>query len=95
MKVYEIHPIRHDGGLPIHKVTTKSKRRGKEVDVHVAWFDPPGTYSEDEWNVHYDGCDYACKSIEECKQKLDELDGYEFDASSYSYIRVETKFVTL
>ena len=101
MKTYYIHPVEPGKpGRPIHKVTTRRvyKRYGREIteDVHAAWFDPPGTYWDDEWNLHYDGCDYHCKDIEECKKKLSELDGFEFDINAKNhYRRVETKFVIL
>jgi len=42
----------------------------------IASFDRPGTWEEDEWNLHYDGCDYPLPTFEACKEKLVELDGF-------------------
>lgn len=67
------------------------RRRKAELDMHVAWFDPPGTWYDDKWNVHYDGCDHPCASLEECKKKLGQLDGFEY--ANGEYVPVETVFI--
>ena len=101
MKTYYIHPIQQGEGLPIHRVTTRIshfiRRKIVTEDVHIAWFDPPGTYNESKWNLHYDGCDYTCEDMEECKKTLSRLDGFKLDLEDkdHSYKRIRTKFIHL
>lgn len=68
MKTLYIHPVTPDCNK--HHVSEKITKRGKTVYQHVAWFDPPGSWYEDEWNIHYDGCDHPCRDLEECKSRL-------------------------
>lgn len=64
-----IHPASIHGGK--HHVSEKhTDRNGKTRYVHIAFFDPPGTYYNDSWNVHYDGCDYEKTTLQECKDFL-------------------------
>lgn len=77
-----------------HQVTVKyrpDRRRKTDLDYPKAWFDPPGSWYDDKWNVHYDGTDHPCDSLDKCKKILSSLDGYEFDGKKY--VKVETEFI--
>lgn len=52
----------------------KTIKKGEYYFRHQAFFDTDQWTGEPGiWNVHFDGCDYRCKGIEECKKKLLEL----------------------
>lgn len=59
-----IHPPCRGGMKPVSRTATL---RGKQVRQLVCWFDPPGVWNENSWNVHIDGCDYECETLDECK----------------------------
>lgn len=42
----------------------------------IAYIDAPGTYNDDSWNLHYDGCDYEHNSMCGCLNRLKEYDAY-------------------
>ena len=64
MVMLYLHPAYKAGMIPVSRVR---KLRGKTVRTLICWFDAPGAWNADTWNVHIDGCDYECGSLEECK----------------------------
>lgn len=52
-----------------HPVYILSAYRGKIVEDHYFSVDEPGSWFEDEWNCHVDGCDYPCKSRQEAIER--------------------------
>ena len=69
-----IHPAYRAGMMPISRMVKAGR---KEKSVFVCWFDSPGSWNEDTWNVHIDGCDYECSSLDECKAIPPKVYGYE------------------
>ena len=67
-------------------------RGGEKRDYMVAIFDEPGKWWDDEWNVHYDGCDHPCEDLEGCKAKLMELDGFKLNPKTWGYDRDDCTF---
>ena len=72
-KTLYVHEARRGNGRAITFVTYLGRdwhSRSRKKALHD-WFmiDEPGTWWDDEWNVHVDGCDYPCKTLEDalCK----------------------------
>ena len=63
--------------------------RGKMVREWkcVAYLDAPGTYNDDSWNLHYDGCDYEHKSMCGCLKRLKEYDAYTLNVAEGIYYK--------
>lgn len=90
-KTYYIHPENESGK---RKVSVKRQIHGRKkqtVYSHVAWFDKPGSWYKNHWNLHYDGNDIACGSLDECKARLAALDGFAYDNGKY--FKTEVEFV--
>lgn len=90
-KTYYIHPENQSGKRPVSVKAVRGVRKKTEYFHQVAWFDKPGSWLDDAWNLHYDGCDYTCDSLDECKEKLSQLDGFEY--VNGSYVKTETIFI--
>lgn len=90
-RTYYIHPESESGKRRVSVKIMTGDRKKRKVFYGVAWFDKPGTWLANAWNLHYDGCDYSCNSLEDCKAKLTELDGFVYNAGKYE--RVEVEFV--
>lgn len=65
-QLFVINPVK-SGKLPVVEYWTK---RGKTNYHLTAWIDPPGTWYDDEYNVHIDGCDYPYSSMDECLARI-------------------------
>lgn len=46
-------------------VTQKIKRDGKDVLFVVFLLDPPGSWDDEKWNLHIDGCDYLYDTMDD------------------------------
>ena len=68
---YYIHPRERDM-YRVSRLRHYHNDADKPYLTHAAWLDDWG----DEWNLHYDGCDYQRKTIVECIAYLIHLDGY-------------------
>ena len=55
--------------------------------VRIAYIDAPGTWNEDSWNLHYDGCDYEHKSLCGCLKRLKEYDAYTLNVVDGEYYK--------
>lgn len=79
-QIYYVHPVVNDHVW----VSTEYTRRGKTKKDSVFQIDLPGRWCEDEYNVHVDGCDYQCKTMEDALHRGayyfhdDNRDEYEF-----------------
>lgn len=69
-----IHPAYKAGQMPVSR---ERKIKGKLVRTLICWFDSPGAWNANTWNVHIDGCDYECVSLEECKKIPPRIYGFE------------------
>ena len=69
-----LHPAFKAGMFPV----SRKVKVGRRVRMMlVCWFDAPGAWNDNTWNVHIDGCDYECASLEECKEIPPRINGYE------------------
>lgn len=72
-KTLYVHEARRGNGRAIFCVTQvvrdwRPRSRKNILYLHFM-IDEPGTWWDDEWNVHVDGCDYPCKTLEEAVYK--------------------------
>ena len=66
--VLYLHPANERGQIPVSRKVVKQGKKQTEMNQFVCWFDAPGSWYEHSWNVHIDGCDYVCASLEDCKE---------------------------
>ncbi len=91
-KTYFIHPENESGKRRVSvKIVRKKGRKVTEEYYGVAWFDKPGSWYKGHWNLHYDGNDIACGSLDECKARLAALDGFGYKDGGY--VKCEVEFV--
>ena len=66
METYFVHPEQqnHDGSRRYIQVSTRHERGRKRFEWHAFTIDMPGTWWEDKYNCHVDGCDYKCDTME-------------------------------
>lgn len=57
IQILTIHPPSPSGRIRISRMGGHHNPK-KQHPVHFCWLDPPGTWYENSWNVHIDGCDY-------------------------------------
>jgi 7-cyano-7-deazaguanine synthase in queuosine biosynthesis len=89
-RTYYIHPENESGKRRVSvKIVRKKGRKTTEEYYGVAWFDKPGSWYKDHWNLHYDGVDTACGSLDECKARLAALDGFGYKDGFYTKCEVE------
>lgn len=82
MTTYYIHP-KERGLIRVTRLRHYHGQQDKKYLTHAAWIDPPGTSWEDEWNLHYDGCDYQKGSFIECLMQMVDYDCYELDGQRH------------
>ena len=66
--VLYLHPANERGQIPVSRIIVKKGKKQEKFKSFVCWFDPPGAWFDDCWNVHIDGSDFACKDLDECKK---------------------------
>ncbi len=66
MEIYFVHPVEKnaDGSRQCIKVSTRFERGRKRWEHRAFTIDLPGTWWEDKFNCHVDGCDYPCDTME-------------------------------
>ena len=86
-EIYYIHPIVNNHIW----ITVKRHYKGRDKMFPVFQIDLPGRWYEDEYNVHVDGCDYQCATLEEALHRGayyyhgDRQEEYEFANSEELY----------
>lgn len=86
--IFSIHPAVRSGKHPVTRTYTRGK---KSVTCLMAWIDPPGTYWDEEWNVHVDGCDYPHLSMEECRKRI--ADFYRTGADEIQFKETDEPYI--
>ena len=66
--VLYLHPANERGQIPVSRIIVRNGKKQEKLKSFVCWFDPPGAWFDDKWNVYIDGCDHECNSLEECKE---------------------------
>ena len=90
MKKYNVHPVVNNHVW----VTTDYVNRGKVKRVIAFQIDLPGRWWEDEYNVHVDGCDYQCKTMDEALHR----GAYYFHGNNrneYEFVQTEEEYDNL
>lgn len=99
-KTLYVHESRRGNGRAIGFVTyvgRDSQPHSRKKVLKVSFMiDEPHTWWDDEWNVHVDGCDYPCKTLEDaiCKgvEVLDSPDPVTGEQHEYEFRYVARPF---
>lgn len=67
-----IHPPSPSGKIRISRMGGHHNPK-KQYTINFCWLDPPGTWYDDEWNVHIDGCDYKFSNREKALAFISEM----------------------
>lgn len=73
-KIYYIHPATEERGL-IYVTKILKDAKGNERLDSAFLIDLPGHWDDEKYNLHVDGCDYLCDTLNDAlKQGADVLD---------------------
>ena len=86
MITYYIHPV-----IEQHIWITRIYGNGKKAKRQIAFqIDMPGRWFDDEYNCHVDGCDYACKDLDEALKKGAEV--LKNVGQKYEFVHTDDEF---
>jgi len=89
MEIYFVHPVEKnaDGSRQTIRVSSRFERGRKKFEWHKFTIDLPGTWWEDKFNCHVDGCDYACDTMESALER-----GAAFYCKPHQFVFTNDKF---